>query len=202
MSDTTKDARHKKAMEKQKATVDAAIASATTERGVAVLLTGDGKGKTSSAFGMVMRALGYSQRVGVVQFIKGQQLSGEEHYLKNHCPDVAFYQMGTGFTWDTQDRAADIEAAERTWKVAQEMLSNQDLDLVVLDELTYMLAFDYLSEDTVISAISNRPAEQSVIVTGRGGGSKLRGVMDTVSEVKEIAHAYREGIAARKGVDY
>ncbi len=202
MSDTTKDARHKKAMEKQKATVDAAIASATTERGVAVLLTGDGKGKTSSAFGMVMRALGYSQRVGVVQFIKGQQLSGEEHYLKNHCPDVAFYQMGTGFTWDTQDRAADIEAAERTWKVAQEMLSNHDLDLVVLDELTYMLAFDYLSEHTVISAISNRPAEQSVIVTGRGGGSKLREVMDTVSEVKEIAHAYREGIAARKGVDY
>ena len=202
MSDTTKDARHKKAMEKQKATVDAAIASATTERGVAVLLTGDGKGKTSSAFGMVMRALGYGQQVGVVQFIKGQQLSGEEHYLKNHCPDVAFYQMGTGFTWDTQDRTADIEAAERTWKVAQEMLSNHDLDLVVLDELTYMLAFDYLSEDTVISAIKNRPAEQSVIVTGRGGGSKLREVMDTVSEVKEIAHAYREGIAARKGVDY
>lgn len=202
MSDTTKDARHKKAMEKQKATVDAAIASATTERGVAVLLTGDGKGKTSSAFGMVMRALGYGQQVGVVQFIKGQQLSGEEHYLKNHCPDVAFYQMGTGFTWDTQDRTADIEAAERTWKVAQEMLSNHGLDLVVLDELTYMLAFDYLSEDTVISAIKNRPAEQSVIVTGRGGGSKLREVMDTVSEVKEIAHAYREGIAARKGVDY
>ncbi len=202
MSDTTKDARHKKAMEKQKATVDAAIASATTERGVAVLLTGDGKGKTSSAFGMVMRALGYGQQVGVVQFIKGQQLSGEEHYLKNHCPDVAFYQMGTGFTWDTQDRAADIEAAERTWKVAREMLCNRDLDLVVLDELTYMLAFDYLSEDTVISAISNRPAEQSVIVTGRGGGSKLREVMDTVSEVKEVAHAYREGIAARKGVDY
>ena len=202
MSDTTKDARHKKAMEKQKATVDAAIASATTERGVAVLLTGDGKGKTSSAFGMVMRALGYGQQVGVVQFIKGQQLSGEEHYLKNHCPDVAFYQMGTGFTWDTQDRAADIEAAERTWKVAQEMLRNHDLDLVVLDELTYMLAFDYLSEEAVISAIKNRPAEQSVIVTGRGGGSKLREVMDTVSEVKEIAHAYREGIAARKGVDY
>ena len=202
MSDTTKDARHKKAMEKQKATVDAAIASATTARGIAVLLTGDGKGKTSSAFGMVMRALGYGQQVGVVQFIKGQQLSGEEHYLKNHCPDVAFYQMGTGFTWDTQDRAADIEAAERTWKVAQEMLRNHDLDLVVLDELTYMLAFDYLSEEAVISAIKNRPAEQSVIVTGRGGGSKLREVMDTVSEVKEIAHAYREGIAARKGVDY
>jgi cob(I)alamin adenosyltransferase len=202
MSDSTKAARHKKAMEKQKATVDAAIASATTERGVAVLLTGDGKGKTSSAFGMVMRALGYGQQVGVVQFIKGQQLSGEEHYLKNNCPGVAFYQMGTGFTWDTQDRSADIEAAERTWEVAQDMLLRPDFDLVVLDELTYMLAFDYLGEDMVISAIRNRPAEQSVIVTGRGGGTKLREAMDTVSEVKEVAHAYREGIAARKGVDY
>lgn len=202
MSDSTKATRHKKAMEKQKATVDAAIAAATTERGVAVLMTGDGKGKTSSAFGMVMRALGYGQQVGVVQFIKGQQLSGEEHYLKNHCPDVAFYQMGTGFTWDTQDRSADIEAASRTWEVAQDMLVRPDLDLVVLDELTYMLAFDYLDEDMVISAIRNRPPEQSVIVTGRGGGTKLREAMDTVSEVKELAHAYREGIAARKGVDY
>ena len=202
MTKPTKATRHKKAMEKQKAKVDATIASATLERGVAVLLTGDGKGKTSSAFGMVMRALGYGQRVGVVQFIKGQQLSGEEHYLKDHCPDVEFYQMGTGFTWDTQDRGSDIEAAERTWAVAEAMLTNTNLDLVVLDELTYMLAFDYLDTDRVISAISERPAEQSVVVTGRGGGSQLREAMDTVSEVKDVAHAYREGIAARKGVDF
>ncbi|MEM6302995.1 MAG: cob(I)yrinic acid a,c-diamide adenosyltransferase, partial [Pseudomonadota bacterium] len=113
-----RNARHKAAMEKQKENVDAGIAAASEERGVAVLVTGNGKAKSSSAFGMVIRALGYGQKVGVVQFIKGEQLSGEEIYLKEHCPQVRFYQMGTGFTWDTQDRTADIAAAERTWAVA------------------------------------------------------------------------------------
>lgn len=197
-----KNQRHKAAMQKQKAAVDSAIAAADTERGVAVLLTGDGKGKTSSAFGMVMRALGYGQRVGVVQFIKGQQLSGEEIYLRERCPEVDFHQMGTGFTWDTQDRAADIAAAESTWREAQRMLTDAALDLVVLDELTYMLAFKYLDESVVLAAINGRPPEQSVVVTGRGGGSALRDVMDTVSEVKEIKHAYRAGIKARQGVDF
>ena len=202
MENKGKNAKHKRAMAKQKAAVDAGVAAASVERGVAVLLTGDGKGKTSSAFGMVMRALGYGQKVGVVQFIKGVQLSGEEHYLRNHCPDVEFHQMGTGFTWDTQDRASDIAAAERTWERATKMLQNPELDLVVLDELTYMLAFKYLPEATVIAAIENRPQHQSVVVSGRGGGSELRGVMDTVSEVKDIEHAYRAGIKARKGVDF
>ncbi|WP_435211666.1 cob(I)yrinic acid a,c-diamide adenosyltransferase [Luminiphilus sp. nBUS_16] len=202
MDKANKEARHKRAMEKQKASVDAGVAAATTDRGVAVLLTGDGKGKTSSAFGMVLRALGYGQKVGVVQFIKGVQLSGEEHYLRDHCPEVEFYQMGTGFTWDTQDRSGDIAAAERTWKIAEAMLLNETLDLVILDELTYMLAFDYLPKDDVLAAITGRPAHQSVVVTGRGGGTELRSVMDTVSEVKEIEHAYRAGIQARKGVDY
>ena len=202
MDKANKEARHKRAMEKQKASVDAGVAAATTDRGVAVLLTGDGKGKTSSAFGMVLRALGYGQKVGVVQFIKGVQLSGEEHYLRDHCPEVEFYQMGTGFTWDTQDRSGDIAAAERTWKIAEAMLLNETLDLVILDELTYMLAFDYLPKDDVLAAITGRPAHQSVVVTGRGGGTELRSVMDTVAEVKEIEHAYRAGIQARKGVDY
>lgn len=202
MQNDGQNAKHKRAMEKQKAAVDASIAAASKERGIAVLLTGDGKGKTSSAFGMVMRALGYGQKVGVVQFIKGVQLSGEEHYLRDHCPDVDFYQMGTGFTWDTQDRTTDIEAAERTWAHAVGMLENPDFDLVVLDELTYMLAFKYLPAATILEAIKNRPPQQSVVVTGRGGGSELRGIMDTVSEVKDIEHAYRAGIQARKGVDY
>lgn len=202
MDSDDRNDRHKRAMAKQKAAVDAGIAAASTDRGVAVLLTGDGKGKTSSAFGMVMRALGYGQKVGVVQFIKGVQLSGEEHYLRDHCPEVAFYQMGTGFTWDTQDRSADIEAAQETWTHAAGMLGDASFDLVVLDELTYMLAFKYLPAETVLDAIKNRPEGQSVIVTGRGGGSELRGIMDTVSEVKEVEHAYRAGIQARKGVDY
>ena len=197
-----KDAKHKAAMEKQKASVDASIDAAANERGVAILLTGDGKGKSSSAFGMVMRALGYGHKVGVIQFIKGEQLSGEEIYLKEHCPEVDFYQMGTGFTWDTQDRSGDIAAAIRTWAVAKPMLQSDEYDLVVLDELTYMLAFDYLPQDEIIHAISDRPVSQSVVVTGRGGGSALQAVMDTVSEVKEVKHAFKAGIMARKGVDY
>ena len=202
MDNNDKDARHNRAMEKQKVAVDAGVAAATIDRGVAVLLTGDGKGKTSSAFGMVLRALGFGQKVGVIQFIKGVQLSGEEHYLRDQCPEVEFYQMGTGFTWDTQDRSSDIAAAERTWEQAANMLGNPELDLVVLDELTYMLAFKYLSEDTIINAIKDRPEHQSVVVTGRGGGSTLRSIMDTVSEIKDVEHAYRAGIQARKGVDY
>lgn len=197
-----KDARHKAAMQKQKASVDASIQAADTERGVAILLTGDGKGKSSSAFGMVMRALGYGHKVAVIQFIKGEQLSGEEIYLKEQCPQVTFYQMGTGFTWDTQDRSADIAAAERTWAVAKPLLQDASIDLVVLDELTYMIAFKYLPEEEIIAAIRNRPPAQSVVVTGRGGGKALQDVMDTVAEVKDVKHAYRAGIKARRGVDY
>ena len=197
-----KQAKHKASMEKQKANVDASIEAAATERGVAILLTGDGKGKSSSAFGMVMRALGYGHKVGVVQFIKGEQLSGEEIYLRDHCPQVDFYQMGTGFTWDTQDRSGDIAAAKRTWAVARPMLESADYDLVVLDEITYMLAYDYLPEAEILEAIKSRPLEQSVVLTGRGGGSALQDVVDTVAEIKDIKHAFKAGIKARKGVDF
>jgi len=189
-------------MQKQKTNVDSSVAQANIDKAVAILLTGNGKGKSSSAFGMVMRALGYGHRVGVVQFIKGVMLSGEELYLREHCPQVQFYQMGTGFTWDTQDRRADSEAAERTWAVAKRFLEDSSLNLVVLDELTYMLSFDYLDEVDVLAAIQDRPVEQSVIVTGRGGGKNLQDIMDTVSEVKDIKHAFNAGIKARKGVDF
>lgn len=201
-NDEKKNQKHKAAMQKQKAHVDSHIEAATTERGVSVLLTGNGKGKTSSAFGMILRALGYGQKVGVVQFIKGVQLSGEEIYLRDKCPDIEFHQMGTGFTWDTQDRSSDIAAAKKTWVHAKAMLQNTALDLVVLDELTYMIAYKYLDEADIIDAIKNRPEEQSVIVTGRGGGALLQTVMDTVSEVKDIKHGFQQGISARKGVDY
>ena len=193
---------HQKKMEKLKENIDASIESASLERGVCILLTGNGKGKTSSAFGMVMRALGYGHRVAVVQFIKGEQLSGEELYLRDQCPQVKFYQMGTGFTWDTQDRSGDIAAAEKTWAVAEEALADEQYDLVVLDELTYMLSFKYLDKDRVLTALKNRPFEQSLVVTGRGGGSELTELADTVSEVKEVKHAYNQGVMARKGVDF
>lgn len=199
--DTKKQEKHKAAMEKQKEKVDAGIKKASKESSVVVLVTGDGKGKSSSGFGMVIRSLGYGHKVGVVQFIKGAQLSGEEMYITKQHPEVDFYQMGTGFTWNTQDRSGDIEAAERTWKEAARMLSDDSFDLVLLDELTYMLGYKYLDEDMVLNAIRNRPVEQSVIVTGRGGGAGIRDLADTVSEIKDVKHAYRAGIKARPGVD-
>lgn len=201
MTLTEAQKKHKEKMQKQKAKVDASIAAASEERGIAVLLTGNGKGKTSSAMGMVVRALGYRQNVGIVQFIKGAQSSGEALFLKDH-PSVDLKQMGTGFTWNTQDKEADIAAAERTWAYASAMLADQRYDLVVLDELTYMLGYKYLDKKTVLDTINNRPHEQSVVVTGRGGGRELREIMDTVSEVKDIKHAYRAGLKARPGVDY
>ena len=193
---------HKNKMQKLKDNVDSSIAAADIERGVCILLTGNGKGKSSSAFGMVMRALGYGYKVGVVQFIKGAQLSGEEMYLRDHCPQVTFEQMGTGFTWDTQDRSGDIAAAEKSWAVAQKMLGDDSYHLVVLDELTYMLSFKYLDQNMILQALKNRPENQSVVVTGRGGGSALADMADTVSEIKEVKHAYNAGVMARKGVDY
>ena len=188
-------------MAKQKTKVDARIDQAQLEQSVVLLLTGDGKGKSSSAFGMVMRSLGYGHRVGIVQFIKGQQLSGEEVFIRDFHPEIPFFQMGTGFTWNTQDRKGDIQAAESTWLHAEALLANPDIQLVILDELTYMLAYKYLEEDRVLKAISERPSEQSVVITGRGGGKKLREIADTVSEIKDIKHAFRAGIKARTGVD-
>ncbi len=203
MSDEDKKAEsHKRKMQKQKEKVDASIAAADEERGVLILLTGNGKGKSSSGFGMVLRALGYNHKVGVVQFIKGAQLSGEELYLKEKLPDVDFYQMGTGFTWNTQDRTGDIAAAEETWAVAEKMLQDESYNLVLLDEMTYMLAYKYLDEEKILTALKNRPREQSVVVTGRGGGSALQDLADTVSEIKDIKHAYKVGIKARQGVDF
>jgi len=202
MADENQAERQKRKMQKLKEKVDQHIEACDQEKGVMILLTGDGKGKSSSAFGMVVRSLGYGYKVGVVQFIKGEQLSGEELYLRDHCPQVDFFQMGTGFTWDTQDRDADIAAAQNTWKVVEPMLSDPSYHLVIIDELTYMLSYKYLDESMVIKALSNRPPSQSVVVTGRGGGNSLKDIADTVSEIKDVKHAYHSNIKARKGVDY
>ncbi|MES2604130.1 MAG: cob(I)yrinic acid a,c-diamide adenosyltransferase [Pseudomonadota bacterium] len=191
-----------RAMASQKANVDAGIKRADNEQSVLILLTGDGKGKTTSGFGMVFRALGYSQRVAVVQFIKGTQASGEELLLRNSYPQVPLVQMGTGFTWDTQNFTADKAAAERTWGAAAGFLQDPTLDVLLLDELTYMLAYQFLDEATVLDALSQRSPQLSVIVTGRGGGTALRELADTVSEVKSLKHAYDNGIKARRGIDY
>ena len=189
-------------MVKQKAQVDASIAKADRDQSVIVLLTGDGKGKTTAGFGTVMRALGYGQKVAVVQFIKGTQASGEELLLRQSYPQIPFFQMGTGFTWDTQNFASDKEAALRTWNEAAKHLQDPTIDLLLLDELTYMLAYNFLDEATVLDALRDRSPQLSVVVTGRGGGSALRELADTVSEVKNSKHAYEASIKARKGVDF
>jgi cob(I)alamin adenosyltransferase len=194
--------RYDRAMQLQKAAVDAGIARADQERSVMVLLTGEGKAKTTSGFGMVFRALGWGQRVAVVQFIKGTQPSGEELLLRESFPDIPFYQMGTGFTWDSQNFAGDQAAAERTWAEAERLLQDPELDLLLLDELTYMLSFRFLDEARVLAALQQRSPGLSVVVTGRGGGTALREIADTVSEVKNLKHAYEQGSKARKGVDY
>ncbi len=196
-----KTLKHKAAMQKQKEKVDKNIAAATIERGIVILLTGNGKGKSSSAFGMVLRCLGYGHKVGIVQFIKGAQRCGEAAFLQQNHPEVDFHQMATGFTWNTQDRDGDIAAAEKTWSYAERLLQDDSVYLVVLDELTYMLAYHYLEEEKVLAAIRNRPSEQSVVVTGRGGGSSIREIADTVAEVNDIKHAFKAGIKARPGID-
>jgi len=200
-SDSKKN-KHKEKMQKLKESVDASIAAATIEKGIGILLTGDGKGKTSSALGMVLRSLGYGFKVGVVQFIKGAHPSGEAQFFLHNHPDITFHQMGTGFTWETQDRDDDIKAALETWEIAENMLKDESYYLVILDELTYMLSFKYLDEESVLKSLNLRPNNQTVVVTGRGGGKALRDWADTVSEVKEVKHAFNSGIMAREGVDY
>lgn len=197
-----KSANHNATMKKRKEKIDASIKRADVERGVVILLTGNGKGKSSSAFGMAIRSLGYGYKVGIVQFIKGKQLSGEEIFIREKHPEVYFQQMATGFTWDSQDRDSDIAAAEASWAHAEKLLQDDSYHLVILDELTYMLAYKYLNEETVLNALRNRPAEQSVVVTGRGGGEGLRDLVDTVSEIQDVKHAFRAGVKARKGVDF
>ena len=189
-------------MAKQKAQVDASIAKADNERSVIVLLTGDGKGKTTAGFGTVLRALGWEQQVAVVQFIKGTQPSGEELLLRKHYPQIPFFQMGTGFTWDTQNFAADQQAALRTWNEAERLLQEPGLDLLLLDELTYMLAYRFLDEASVLTALRDRSPQLSVVITGRGGGTALRELADTVTDVRSVKHAYEAGIKARRGVDF
>ncbi|MEE9367616.1 MAG: cob(I)yrinic acid a,c-diamide adenosyltransferase [Pontiella sp.] len=194
--------KHKFEMAHQKERVDNKIAAATEERGIVIVITGNGKGKTTSAFGMIMRCLGYGHKVGLVQFIKGVQQSGEELFIRNNYPDLPFYQMGTGFTWNTQDRSGDIAAAKKTWEFSAKLLKDESLHLVVLDELTYMLGYKYLDEEMVIDTIRNRPKEQTVVITGRGGGNAIRELADTVSEIESVKHAFESCVKAREGIDY
>lgn len=187
-------------MERKKAVVDAAIERAEQDKGLMLVLTGNGKGKSSSAFGMVARTLGYGLKSGVVQFIKGRRDTGEEKFLGEQS-NVQWHVVGDGFTWETQNRAADIATAQRGWAVAQGLLRDASLHLVVLDELTYLLSYGYLDEQQVCADLAARPAMQHVVVTGRAAPASLLEMADTVSEIQDSKHAFRAGVRAQPGID-
>ena len=195
-----KQEKHKQKSQKLKEKVDASVAKATEERGTVLLITGNGKGKSTAGFGTVTRCVGHGYKAAVAQFIKGKWDCGERNLLEQH--GVPFSVMDTGFTWDTQDRQADIKAAKKVWNEAKKYLVDPSLHVVLLDELTYMLGYKYLDKDEVINAIQSRPVEQTVVITGRGAISDLREIADTVSDIKEVKHAYKAGVKARKGVDW
>lgn len=195
-----KDTKHKERQQRLKEKVDERIANAQTEKGIFQVITGNGKGKSTSGFGVVTRAVGHGLKAGVVQFIKGGWECGERNLLAS--VGVAFTSMKTGFTWETQNREADTAAAQLAWAEGKKLLADETVDLVLLDELTYMVTYDYIDLEEVLSAIANRPKMQSVIVTGRAAHRQLIELADTVSEVRNVKHAFDAGVKAQKGFDY
>jgi cob(I)alamin adenosyltransferase len=191
---------HQKRQQKLKERVDARIASATIDKGLLLVITGNGKGKSTAGFGVVARATGHGQKAAVVQFIKGGWECGERNLLQQH--GVPFAVMATGFTWDTQNRETDSAAAQLVWQQAKQFLQDPALNLVLLDELTYMVAYDYIALDDVLAALQNRPTTQHVVITGRGCHRALLELADTVSEVQNIKHAFDSGVRAQQGVDW
>ena len=191
---------YKKRMQRKKEFIDSRIKEANIDKGIIVLLTGNGKGKSSSAMGMICRALGYDMKVALVRFLKGEQQTGEDLFLDNNS-NVVSAHMESGFTWDTQDQKLDKKRASETWNEAEKFLDNPEIDLVVLDEITYMINYNYLDEKVILKVLSNRPKDQHVVITGRAASKGIIEASDTVSEVKDIKHAFRTNIRAQKGID-
>jgi len=191
---------HRARSQRHKEIVDARIAAATQQRGVILVHTGNGKGKSSAAFGMMARALGHNMRVGVVQFIKGSFSTGEETFFRRF-PEVEYHVMGEGYTWETQDRERDVAKAQAAWQVAHNMLRNHQLQLVVLDEINIALKLHYIDTAQVLDALRNRPALQHVVLTGRAAPDALIEMADTVTEMRPIKHAFDAGIQAQYGIE-
>lgn len=197
-----RDERHKARMQRKKALIDEKIAEAQDEYGLLLVHSGNGKGKSSAAFGMVARALGHGIKVGVVQFIKGAASTGEEKFFRRFPDEVRYHVMGEGFTWETQDRQRDIAKAREAWTMAADLLADPEIGLVVLDELNIALKYGYLDLDPVLADIESRPMLQHVVVTGRGAPPGLIEAADTVTEMNLIKHAFKAGVKAQKGVEY
>ena len=193
--------RHRRRMERKQKVMRERMERAQNDQGVLLVLTGPGKGKSSSAWGMVARALGNDMKVGVVQFIKGKFVTGDARFFRD-LPGVDWQVMGGGYTWDTQDREADVAAAEQAWEKAAAMLSDPEYGLVVLDELNIALRYEYLDLDRVLDDLMNRPDMQHVVVTGRYAKQPLLDIADTVTEMKAVKHAFKDqGVRAQKGVE-
>ena len=194
--------RHHDRMQRKKEVVDKKIEAAKRNAGVVVVNTGNGKGKSSSGFGMAARALGHGMKVGVVQFIKGAMSTGEEHFFRRFPDEISFHAMGEGYTWETQNRERDIASAMKAWQRAQEFLRDPAIGLVVLDELNIALKYRYLDIHLVIADLCTRQATQHVVITGRAAPPELIEIADTVTEMQPIKHAFAAGIAAQPGVEW
>jgi len=200
--DADEAARHRARMAKRKAVQDAEVAGKTIEKGLLVVHTGPGKGKTTAAFGLALRMLGHGRPVGVVQFIKGAWSTGERAALARFGDLVIWHTMGEGFTWETQDRARDIAAARRAWETACGLMQQPGLALLVLDELNIALRYDYLALDEVLAALAARPAMLHVVVTGRNAKPALLEAADLVTEMTAVRHHFAAGVKAQPGIEF
>jgi cob(I)alamin adenosyltransferase len=199
----SEDARHKEKMARRKQVQDAEVASKTIEsKGLLIVNTGPGKGKSTAAFGLVLRALGHGWRVGVVQFVKGAWDTGERRALEKFSDHMSWHTMGEGFTWETQDRARDIEAATRAWNKARELMADDSIKLLVLDELNIALRYDYLPLDEVIAVLRARRPDLHVIVTGRNAKKELIDAADLVTEMTAVKHHFAAGVKAQAGIEF
>jgi cob(I)alamin adenosyltransferase len=188
-------------MQRKKTLVDAQIESASTTKGLLLIHTGNGKGKSTAAFGLLARALGHGLKAAVVQFIKGRSDTGEEAFFRGQA-NLTWQVMGDGFTWETQDAARDLASARHAWELVCGYLQDPAIDVVILDEFTYTLKYGWLTLEEVIAALNNRPSMQHVVITGRAAPDGLIEVADTVSEINLIKHAYKQGVQAMPGIEW
>lgn len=201
-SETPESARHRARMAKRKAVQDAEVAAKTIEKGLLIVHTGRGKGKSTAAFGLALRMLGHQRRVGVVQFIKGAWQSGERAALVRFDDLIEWHTLGEGFTWETQDRARDIAACAQAWAVSTRLLAREDIALVILDELNIALRYDYLALDQVLAVIAARPPMQHVVITGRNAKPELCAAADLVTEMTLTKHHFTAGVRAQQGIEF
>jgi cob(I)alamin adenosyltransferase len=202
LTETELDARHAEKMKKKKAARDKILATKTIEKGLLIVHTGKGKGKSTAAFGMIFRALGHGMPVAIIQFVKGKWQTGERVALEKFGDLVSINTMGEGFTWDTQDRQRDIAAARGAWERAKALISAGKHKIVLLDELNIVLRYDYLPLAEVVAFLRDKPADVHVIVTGRNAADELIEAADLVTEMEVIKHPFRAGVKAQKGIEF